>query len=82
MPGHLMMEERDRIAQLRHQIARALGCRRSTISRELQRNHVGNECYAARVRRRADYRHLQRQLSRKMDAPQLNRAVRAGLAQG
>ncbi len=57
MPSHLTMQERDRIAQLRHQqadqkeIAKALGRCPSTISRELQRNRVGDEYYAAQAQR-------------------------------
>ncbi len=44
MPSHLTMEERDRLAQLRHQganqkeIAQALARDKGTISRELRRN--------------------------------------------
>ena len=54
MPHHLTVEERDRIAQLRHQgadqkeIARALNRSPSTISRELRRNGTGGEYFALR----------------------------------
>jgi IS30 family transposase len=87
MPGHLTLEERDRIAQLRYkgadqgEIARALGRAPSTISRELRRNRTGNEYYAAQAQRLADDRRSQRPLLRKLDDPKLNKAVREGLAQ-
>jgi len=87
MPGHLTMEERDRIAQLRYrgadqeEIAKALERAPSTISRELRRNRTGNEYYAAQAQRLADDRRSQRPLSRKLDDPELNKAVREGLAQ-
>ncbi len=53
MAGHLTLEERDRIAQLRHQhanrkeIARTLGRSPATIGRELRRNATGENYYAA-----------------------------------
>jgi len=87
MPGHLTMEERDRIAQLRHQranqkeIAQALGRCRSTISRELQRNGTGAEYYAAQAQRESERRRRERPLIRKMADPQINQAVRSGLTQ-
>ena len=85
MANHLTMEERDRIAQLRHQgmdqeaIARAVGRCPSTISRELRRNRVGDEYYAAQAQRAAEQRRRERSLVRKMDDPDINQAVRAGL---
>ena len=87
MPAHLTMEERDRIAQLRcrgadqGEIARALERAPSTISRELRRNRTGDEYYAAQAQRLAENRRSQRPLSRKLDDPRLNKAVREGLAQ-
>lgn len=87
MPGHLTMEERDRIAQLRNQqasqteIAEALGRCKSTISRELRRNAAGDDYYAGMAQRKAGQRRTNRPLTRKMDDPQINEAVRAGLAQ-
>ena len=87
MPAHLTMEERDRIAQLRYkgadqgEIARALKRAPSTISRELRRNRTGNEYYAAQAQWLADDRRSQRPLSRKLDDPKLNKAVREALAQ-
>ena len=87
MACHLTMEERDRIAQLRHrgadrgEIAKALQRDRATISRELRRNCTGDEYYAAQAHHRAEERRRQRPLTRKMDDPQMNQAVRAGLAQ-
>jgi IS30 family transposase len=87
MASHLTLEERDRIAQLRHQgadqkeISRAVGRCPSTISRELQRNGTGNEYYAARAQRESERRRRERPLVLKMEDPQINQAVRAGLAQ-
>ena len=87
MPGHLTMEERDRIAQLRHErasqreIAVALGRCKSTISRELRRNRSGKEYFAAQAQRAAERRRRERPIVRKMDDPQLNETVRRGLAQ-
>ena len=86
MPGHLTAEERDSIARLRHQganqqeIARAIGRSGSAISRELRRNRTGGDYYAAQAQRLAERRRRERPLARKMDDPQLNQAVRAGLA--
>jgi IS30 family transposase len=87
MAGHLTLEERDRIAQLRHQqadqneIAQALGRCPSTISRELRRNGTGNEYYAGQAQRNAERRRRERRLVRKMANPEINKIVRTGLAQ-
>ena len=87
MACHLTMEDRDRIAQLRHQgadqreIAKALGRDPATISRELRRNRAGDEYYAGQAQQRAEQRRRERPLSRKMNDPQIHQAVRAGLAQ-
>jgi IS30 family transposase len=87
MAGHLTLEERDRIAQLRHQqasqeeIAQALGRCPSTISRELRRNRTGSEYYAAQAQREAERRRRERPRVRKMEDPEINHAVRTGLAQ-
>jgi IS30 family transposase len=87
MAHHLTLEERDRIAQLRHQgadqkeIAKAVGRCPSTISRELRRNRVGDEYYAAQAQQEAQRRRRERPLVRKMDDPEINQAVRVGLAQ-
>jgi IS30 family transposase len=86
MAGHLTLEERDRIVQLRHQgadqqeIAQALGRSPATISRELRRNRTGGEYGAAQAQRVAERRRRERPLVRKMDDPEINRFVRAGLA--
>ena len=75
MARHLTMEERDRIAQLKHQgasqkeIARALQRSPSTICRELQRNGLGNEYLAAQAQHRATCRRRERALVRKMVTP-------------
>ena len=87
MASHLTLEERDRIAELRHQganqkeIAEALGRCPSTISRELRRNRTGDGYYAAQAQREAQRRRRERPLVRKMDDPEINEIVRAGLAQ-
>lgn len=87
MARHLTKEDRDRLAQLHQQgdfqneIAEALGRDPSTISRELARNRVGNEYFAAQAEDLAQQRRRQRPLTRKLDDPQLNEAVRRGLAQ-
>lgn len=86
MARHLTLEERDRIAQLWHrgadqqQIAKAIGRSPSTISRELRRNGSGREYYAGRAQQQAERRRRERPLVRKMDDPEINRFVRAGLA--
>ena len=55
MARQLTKEERDRIAQLHHrgmlqsQIAEAVGRDPGTISRELGRNRVGGEYFAAQA---------------------------------
>jgi len=86
MANHLTLEERDRIAQLRHQgadqkeIAQAVGRCPSTISRELRRNRTDDEYHAAQAQREAERRRRERPLVRKMEKPEINEAVRAGLA--
>ena len=86
MPQHLTLEERDLLARLRHQeanqkeIARKLGRSPCTISRELRRNSVDGEYYAAQAQREAERRRRERPLARKMDDPQLSEVVRRKLA--
>ena len=87
MARHLTKEERDRIAQLHHrgmlqsQIAQALGRDPSTISRELARNRVDGEYFAAQAQDLSERRRHERPLDRKLDDPELNEVVRRGLAQ-
>ena len=87
MPHHLTVEERDSIAQLLHQganqkeIACSLGRCPSTISRELRRNCTGTGYHAAQAQQTSERRRRDRPLTRKMDDPQINDAVRSGLAQ-
>jgi IS30 family transposase len=87
MARHLTLEERDRIASLRHQgadqkdIAQAVGRSGSTISRELRRNGAGHEYLAGQAQRRAECRRRERPLERKMDDPEINAFVRRGLGQ-
>ena len=87
MPGHLTVEERDRLAQLRYEkatqeeIALALGRSASTVSRELRRNSTGSDYHAGVAQRKAEERRRERPLTRKLDDPEINGAVRAGLAQ-
>jgi IS30 family transposase len=81
------MEERDRIAELRHhganqkEIARALNRSPGTISRELRRNGTGTEYLAAQAQERARRRRQERPLTRKMEQPEINQAVRWWLTQ-
>ena len=85
MANHLTLEERDRIAQLRFhgadqkEIAEAVGRSPSTISRELRRNRTDDEYFAAQAQREAERRRQERPLVRKMDDPEINETVRAGL---
>ena len=85
MARHLTLEERDRIASLRHQgaeqkeIARDVGRSCATISRELRRNGTGDEYFAGQAQRRAESRRRERRLERKMDDPEINAFVRRGL---
>jgi transposase, IS30 family len=87
MACHLTVEERDRIAQLVHQgfeqkeIAALLKRAPSSISRELRRNRTGDEYLAAQAQRQAERRGRERPLSRRMEDPKINEAVRRGLAQ-
>jgi len=87
MSSHLTLEERDRLAQLRQQganqkeIAAALGRNKGTISRELQRNATGGEYLAGQAQRKSECRRRERPLVRKLDVPEINQAVRAGLSQ-
>lgn len=87
MARHLTMEERDRIAQLKHQgasqkeIAQELRRSPSTICRELKRNGSGKEYLAAQAQHRATCRRRERPLMRKMDDPEIKAAVSSGLSQ-
>ena len=87
MPSHLTSVERDRIAQLHYQcasqkeIAAALGRSPATISRELRRNRTGENYHAAQAQRESERRRRERPLVHTMDDPQVNQAVRDGLAQ-
>jgi IS30 family transposase len=87
MAHHLTLEERDSIAQLRYQgadqkeIAKSVGRSPATISRELRRNRSDDEYYAAQAQREAERRRQDRPLVRKMEDPEINEAVRTGLAQ-
>lgn len=87
MARQLTMEERDRIAQLHHrgylqnQIAAELSRDPGTISRELARNRVGGEYFAAQAQDLAERRRRDRPRDRKLDDPELNAEVRRGLAQ-
>ena len=86
MCQQLTVDERDRLAQLRYygatqkEVAAALGRNPATISRELRRNRTGDTYYPAQAQRTAERRRRDRPLGRKMDEPQINQDVRAGLA--
>jgi IS30 family transposase len=85
MPGHLTLEERDRISQLlnrgaeQKEIALAIGRSPSTISRELRRNRAESDYFAGQAQRKSEKRRRERPLERKMDDPELNDFVRRGL---
>jgi len=87
MASHLTLEERDRLAQFRHQglqqqeIAKISRRSKSTISRELKRNPIGDDYLAGQAQRQAEQRRRERPLSRRMDDPEINESVRSGLAQ-
>jgi len=87
MASHLTLEERDRLAQFRHQglqqqeIAKILRRSKSTISRELKRNPIGDDYLTGQAQRQAEQRRRERPLSRRMDDPEINESVRSGLAQ-
>lgn len=84
--SHLKPEERDRIAQLHTSghsqaaIGRALDRPGSTIGRELTRNGSHGQYCACEAQRRAVQRRRDRPLVRKVDRPEINAAVRQGLA--
>lgn len=86
MPSHLTAAERDRIAQLVHrganqkEIAVALQRSRATVSRELRRNRQGPEYHACEAQDQAQSRRRERPLIQKLDRPELQEAVRDGLA--
>jgi IS30 family transposase len=87
MATQLNMEERERIAHLwfarhsRAEIGRALGRHPTTIGRELARNAEPDGSYlASRAQSKCQHRRCDRPLIRKMDSPELNEYVRAGLA--
>src|SRR5262245_4708895 len=86
MAHQLTPEERERLCLLKaqgknqSQIARCLGRDRSTISRELRRNRVGDHYYALAAQLQAETRRRQRPLTRKMERPDTNEYVRRGLA--
>jgi IS30 family transposase len=86
MAQHLTLEERDLIAQLRHrgadqkEIAQTLGRSPATISRELRRNRIGDDYFAAQAQRQAQRRRSERPLVRKMDHREIGAVVRSGLA--
>lgn len=83
---HLTKAERDRIAQLHHQgesqeaIAEAMGRHPTTVGRELRRNGTSGEYLAAQAQEKSEQRRRERPLTRKLDRPELQEEVRAGLA--
>lgn len=87
MGAHLSMDEREVISQMwyagqsRAAMARRLGRDRSTIGRELRRNGDGRTYSAVAADWRAAERRRNRPLVRKLDRPDVNEAVRNGLAE-
>lgn len=87
MACHLTKEERDLLEQLLHrgfsqeQIAEALGRNPGTISRELARNRVRGEYFAAQAQELAERRRRERPLQRKLDDRELNAMVRRSLVE-
>ena len=87
MAHHLTQEERDRIAYLKSQecsheeIAKELKRAPSTIGRELKRNRTGEDYWPGQAQAKAARRRSERPLKRKMERPEINDAVRSGLAQ-
>lgn len=86
MSSQLTIQERDRLAELHQagavqkEIALALQRAPSTISRELRRNGTGEQYYAGQAQQESERRRRERPLARKLDDPDLNEAVRVGLA--
>lgn len=85
--AQLSMEEREVISQMfaaghsRKSIAARLGRPRCTIGRELSRNAQGDGSYSAvAAQRKAEARRRHRPLTRKLERPELNAALRARLA--
>jgi len=87
MANHLTLEDRDRIAQFRHQgleqkeIADVLGRAPSTICRELQRNSTGGEYLAGQAQQQAERRRRERPIARRMDDSTIEEDVRGELAE-
>ena len=83
----LTLEEREVISQMHYSgsgptvIARRLDRSPSTISRELRRNCSPQGYRAVTTHKQASKRRRERSLTRKMDDPQINEAVRTGLSQ-
>jgi transposase, IS30 family len=81
MASHLTLEEREVIAHMHRtgkmqtQIADRLGRSKSTISRELRRNHSRNGYWAAAAQRRAERRRSERPWTAKMQRPEVRRYV-------
>ncbi len=81
MARHLTMEDRDRIAELKHRgarqnaIARALKRSPSTICRELKRNGSDGEYLAGQAQQHAENRRRERPILRKMDDPEIKASV-------
>jgi IS30 family transposase len=85
--AQLSMEEREVVSQMfaaghaRIEIAERLGRARSTIGRELQRNSQADGSYSAvRAQQKAAARRRERPIVGKLQRPELNAVVRAGLA--
>jgi IS30 family transposase len=87
MASHLILEEREVIAQMHRagkrqtQIADRLRRHKSTISRELRRNRSRNGYWAVAAQRKAEKRCSQRPWVGKMERPEVRRYVQERLGQ-
>jgi IS30 family transposase len=87
MASHLTLEERELIAHLHRagkmqtEIAEQLGRNKSTICRELRRNHSPNGYWAVAAQRKSQQRRRERPWTAKMQRPEMRRYVQQHLRQ-
>lgn len=86
--AHFTIQQREIIAQWHFagksnaQIARELGCHRSSVHRELKRNSWHGKYQAQAAHHRAGRRRVDRPWTRKMDRPEVQECVRRRLVEG